>query len=379
MSTTFDRVLKFGGAALSDGGSVRRVVRLVPGRAERPVLVASAHRGVTRALGVAWESARRGLVRWDEVRIRHRSLVSELGLDGQVIESLLRELGTVVSAFAERGVTDEAKARDLILSFGERLSARIVAAAFRDAGVEAFAADAFELGLEVGADGLPTAACTERVRAALEREPGIPIVTGFLARGPAGHLATLGADGSDLSAVWLGNTLGARRVEFFKTVPGWLTVDPTHHPDGRTIEELPLELARTLSRHGPCILQARALDLAGRTELVVVDVRDASIETRIVNRAGKPGAPIGLAVQLGKGHQVITIVGTQLGGDRDHAERWVERVGTTHWLGVESELHALTVRVANAHSGQVIDRWHRALVDAEEAASPCRASQLEIH
>jgi len=47
-------VMKFGGAALADAAGVRRACALVAARAgERPLVVVSAHRGVTDLLEVA--------------------------------------------------------------------------------------------------------------------------------------------------------------------------------------------------------------------------------------------------------------------------------------------------------------------------------------
>jgi len=47
------------------------------------------------------------------------------------------------------------------------------------------------------------------LRATLEGMPGIPVVTGYLALDPAGQLTTLGPNGSDLTAVWLGEAVAA--------------------------------------------------------------------------------------------------------------------------------------------------------------------------
>ncbi|MEX1023764.1 MAG: hypothetical protein WD226_01695 [Planctomycetota bacterium] len=368
MGTTSDRVLKFGGAALADAAAMRRMVELVPTRAARPVVVVSAHEGVTRALEAAWQASREGRRNWDAVRVRHRSLVRELGLSPLVVEALLRELGTVLAVFAAEKAGDRA-GRDLVLSYGERLSARLVAAALRAAGHASFAADAFDLGLVVGADGLPDEASSNRVRDRLSAQPGIPVVTGFLALDREGRVVTLGPDGSDLTAVWLGRALGDVGVELFKTVRGWLTVAPEWLAGGVELASLSRVLAHELARRGANVIHPRALEVAGAGELLLVDVRAPARGTSLVDRAPAPGVPVALVAEEHPLGACITVVGGEVGVDATFAEAWTARVGDSGWIAGERSMHAFGAVVAVPDATRTLERWHAALLDWHQPAA----------
>ena len=136
MSST--RVLKFGGAALRDGDSIRRAFDLVQRHGgPRPIVVVSAAAGVTGLLEALADGAGDAAA----VRIRHRMLLSQLDLPGDLLDGFLRELGLLLAA---REASD--RWRDHLLSFGERMAARLVAAAFRARGRLATPVDAWDLG-----------------------------------------------------------------------------------------------------------------------------------------------------------------------------------------------------------------------------------------
>ncbi len=270
------RVHKFGGAALARGEDVRRVCGLVAGLAgERPVLVVSAHLGVTRLLREVAREAALGRPALERVRVRHRGLLRELGLDPERVDGLTRELGTVLGAIARRGELGR-RELDHVLSFGERLSARIVAAALRAHGVDATPVDSFDLGFTSDAAFgrarlLPGVG--ERIARSLAEVPGVPVVTGFLAQDPAGRLTTLGRNGSDLSAAILAEALGARELVLWKGVPGVLTADPKLVGEARTLERLAFDDALALARAGADVLHPDAL----------APVRRAGIGVRVLD------------------------------------------------------------------------------------------------
>ena len=100
-------VMKFGGASLADGAAVRRVCAVVAQCAnQRPAVVVSAHAGVTALLEREARAAAAGKARGDEVRVRHHTLLSQLGLASprQLLRlELLREqvCHTLDPAFAQ--------------------------------------------------------------------------------------------------------------------------------------------------------------------------------------------------------------------------------------------------------------------------------------
>ena len=261
---------KFGGAGLADGERVRRACRIVRERGgERPVVVVSAIGEVTALLGEALAQAARGAPDCARVRLRHKRLLAELELEPGLCNRHLNELESLLGAVAARGVATAAE-RDHALSFGERLSARIVAAALRTLGVAATPVDAWDLGLVSDSNhgrARPLPSALEAVRRSLAGVPGVPVVTGFVAADAAGRLTTLGRSGSDLSAALLAAAAGAQELQLWKTVGGVMSADPRLVPEARTLRELSWSQVAALSFHGAGVVHAGALEPLERTRL----------------------------------------------------------------------------------------------------------------
>ena len=100
---------------------------------------------------------------------------------------------------------------DEIITFGERLSAPIVAAALRHAGFEAEDCDARELIVTQHRFGgaRPLRAPTyERTQAYFDGRQALQVITGFIAQSDHGATTHLGRGGSDLTAALVGAALG---------------------------------------------------------------------------------------------------------------------------------------------------------------------------
>ena len=95
-----------------------------------------------------------------------------------------------------------AKITDAVLSFGERLSARVVAAALTAKGIEATAVDAFAAGMVTDSSFGRARPVPDdgRMLRYLDEVTGVPVVTGFLGADQDGNITTLGRNGSDYSA-----------------------------------------------------------------------------------------------------------------------------------------------------------------------------------
>lgn len=296
------QVMKFGGASLRDGPAIERVAELVLGaaRAGRVALVVSAQEGVTAQLARAAEDAARGgLEAWDTLRVRHRSALAQLGLASDLLDRHLFELRAILEELRAHPRRDRAM-RDYVLSFGERMSARVVAAVLRRRGQAAAPLDAYDLGMTTAArrgEGTLLAAPRPGLRAELEAVPGIPVVTGYLALDPAGQLTTLGPNGSDLTAVWLGEALQAEQVVLWKAVAGFLSADPELVPEARLIPVLGRAEAVEFALHGAEVLHAGALEPAERGGIVVrvADVAAPDLPGSRIEAATPHAGPLGLA------------------------------------------------------------------------------------
>ena len=267
---------KFGGASLADEHAVSHAASLVAGLKGRQVVVASAMAGVTDLLlaGAARAAAgdAEGL-RQAAATLRHRHLAGARALVRDaarrraleaVITASTNELEELARGLALlRELTP--RTSDYLVSRGERLSARLLAAALSEAGTRTEFIDATEL---VKVDGQfggasPDFAATERAtRDRLQKllaRGVVPVVPGFIGEAPNGHVATLGRGGSDLTATLLARALRADEITLWKDVAGFLTADPRIVSDAHVIPQLTPREAAELAYYGAKVLHPRAL------------------------------------------------------------------------------------------------------------------------
>jgi aspartokinase/homoserine dehydrogenase 1 len=282
MAATRPHVHKLGGASLADALAFRRAVALLRKQPKPIVVVVSAMAGVTDTL---LEIARQA-VEGDQASVaaataaladRHVRIARGIAHPGPRRARLLkaiRESHTELEGLARglslvRDLTP--RIRDHIVARGERLSALLLAEALRNAGVRAKFVDATEVVAcndELGTAAPDIKRTTRLVRSILRPliTAGIvPVVPGFIGMTRAGHVATLGRGGTDLSATLIGGALGTADITLWKDVPGLLTADPRVVVDGRVIPQLTQREAAEIAYYGAKVLHPRALvPLRGR-------------------------------------------------------------------------------------------------------------------
>lgn len=333
------QVHKFGGASLADAAAMRHAVTLIRGLPRGPaVVVVSAMAGVTDALlGLARDAAAGGPPdgrALAALRTRHELALQALlpAAARRPVQALLdAELGELGTLLEGLRIVRELTPRlaDTIAARGERMSARLIAAALDSAGTAARYVEATELIVTDGVFGgaSPDFAATERraraVLAPLLRRGLLPVVPGFLGAGPGGEVVTLGRGGSDLTATLLARALRAREVSLWKDVPGFLTADPRVVPEARVLEALHAREAAELAYYGAKVLHPRALTPL-RARGTAVRVRPfadpARAGTLVSERRARTRSPVRAVSAVG-GQALITVSGSGLLGVPDVAAR----------------------------------------------------------
>jgi len=250
-------VMKFGGTSLADADQIGRVIDLVRDQQGRqPVVVVSAHAGVTNALDGFAKQALDGPVDIGKVRIRHAEILEGLGLPADLLDDLLDELDSLLTGITlVKELTD--RSLDYIHSFGERLSSRVVAAAFRKAGLPARALLAWDLGLVTdSAFGAahPRKESYPRIARALETVTDLPVITGYIAKDRDGNITTLGRSGSDFTAAIVGAAVGAEEIQIWTDVEGVMSADPRIVPAAASIPQLSFHEASELAYYGAKVI-----------------------------------------------------------------------------------------------------------------------------
>ena len=279
-------IMKFGGTSLGTAESIQTVFRIVHDRVDQdPVLVVSAHAGVTNALVEIGRTAPSGDADVSKVEDFHHRLLERLDLPVDLLDELLGQMADLVQGMK---LVSEAspRTRDLLLSFGERCSARILAAYFDQQGLRAQAVDAFEVGLRTD-DNFGRArpvADDGRIADNIGKVEGIPIVTGFLGSDADGNITTLGRNGSDYSAALFGNALDASEIQIWTDVDGVMTADPRLVGGARPIPIMSFGEASELAYYGGKVLHPAT----------ILPAIEKSIPVRVLNtqNADNPGTVI---------------------------------------------------------------------------------------
>ena len=140
-------VMKFGGTSLGDRQRIDTVVSLVRQRRERsPVLVCSAHSGITDLLLDGARRAAAGTPDLEPVRSREQAVLEALGLDISIVEEDLERLDQMFRGLALLGELTP-RSLDAVASFGERMSVRAIASVLRRRRLPATAVMADDAGL----------------------------------------------------------------------------------------------------------------------------------------------------------------------------------------------------------------------------------------
>ena len=272
-------VSKFGGTSVGSAEAIEQAARLILKQSQewdRQAVVVSAMAGVTDTLTRGALTAASG----DDqtypavvagLRVRHHHTVDKLlAADGEraplsaTIDSYLDEFASFCRSVNVLGEVTP-RAMDAVVSLGERINARILAALLRQWGAQSTAMDATGLIVTDATfqNAMPLMKATRAqvsARLAPLLDKGvIPIVTGYIGATEGGVTTTLGRGGSDYSAALLAHCLGADEVWTWTDVDGVMTADPRLVPDARVIPVLSYSEVSELAYFGAKVLHPRTI------------------------------------------------------------------------------------------------------------------------
>lgn len=306
------KILKFGGSSVGTPDRIQSVIALVTDQnryelGEVRAVVVSAFQGITDSLITLAREAASGSSAWkdgaSELEKRHLSAIESLIPVSQrsgILAStkvIINELGDLLQGIA---LVNECSLRtlDLIMSFGERLSAFIVSESFKARGFEVEMLDAREIIVtnEVFGNARPDKDLTTRAtQEYFAAHPRLQIVTGFIGRSRSQHTTTLGRGGSDYTASLIGAALDADEIEIWTDVDGMLTADPRKVPKAFPIPEVTFEEAMELCHFGAKVIYPPTMQPAidARIPLVIKNTfKPDALGTRIVEHAPSLPHPI---------------------------------------------------------------------------------------
>lgn len=260
------KVLKFGGTSVGSVESILSLKEIVENEAKKQpvVVVVSALGGITdkllqtSRLAVAgddgWKNEYEGIVD------RHHQMIDTIitnTIDREVlfkeVDALLEQLRSIYfGVYLIRDLSQ--KTQNAIVSYGERISSKIVSTLVR--GAKWFESrDFIKTVYKNNKHVLHSELTAELVQAAFKNLPRVSIVPGFISSDRnTGETTNLGRGGSDYTAAIIAAALDAEVLEIWTDVDGFMTADPRVIKTAYTIKELSYIEAMELCNFGAKVI-----------------------------------------------------------------------------------------------------------------------------
>ena len=254
------KVLKFGGTSVGSVESILSVKRIVESESEQVVVVVSALGGITDQLLKTSTMAMAGDKTYgdmfQDMVSRHVNLINAVITDEakrtpllEEVTALLDELKSIYQGvFLIRDLSPKTEAT--IVSYGERISSRIVAnlvsgAEWKDSR------EFIKTMKQNGRNVLAQDRTVELVKEVFKTLPKVTVVGGFISSdAESGEVTNLGRGGSDYTASIIAAALDAEILEIWTDVDGFMTADPKVISTAYVIPELSYVEAMELCNFG---------------------------------------------------------------------------------------------------------------------------------
>jgi aspartokinase/homoserine dehydrogenase 1 len=262
------KVLKFGGTSVGSVNAIKAVKDIVADalREGSIVVVVSALSGVTNKLIRLAEKAgsRQEDYLEDVATLAELHFETSRTLLSPVIQSanygklrlLLNQLEDVLHGIFLIGECSK-RSLDFVASFGEQLSAHIVADYLCQEGIAAEMVNAKSI-IRTNSEytnATPDLEVTfAQVRDQLKDLKVVPVVTGFIASDHQNYTTTLGRGGSDYTAALIAAALNAKEIEIWTDVDGMLSSDPRRVPKAFSQPEITYQEASEMSHFGAKVI-----------------------------------------------------------------------------------------------------------------------------
>jgi aspartokinase/homoserine dehydrogenase 1 len=271
------KILKFGGTSVGSAESIQKVVEIVKesqNTSPEFALVFSAMSGVTNdIISISNKASQRDTKYQDGIKAleeKHISTVKTL-IDVKVqskvvanVKILLNEIEDILNGvFLLRELS--LRTQDLLLSFGERLSAYIISEYLRQCGIPCEFLDArtvVKTDNNFGYAKVNFKITNQQIKNWFSQHKSIQVITGFIASTEQGETTTLGRGGSDYTASIFGAALDATEIEIWTDVDGVMTADPKKVKRAFTLPAISYVEAMEMSHFGAKVIYPPTLQPA---------------------------------------------------------------------------------------------------------------------
>ena len=323
--------MKFGGTSVGSPKAIQQTATIIKDtlkNGDSVVVVVSAMSGVTDLLLRSAKAAEAG-DKWtylninEEIREKHNEVIQNLIAPGDEQDAIASEVHDLLTAHMELceaiSILREATPRisDAIVSFGERLSSRVIAKVLQHQGINAKQYDSSQYIVTNNnfQDAEPIWDATD-TRIADDLIPAIesgitPIITGFIGSTPDGTITTLGRGGSDFSAAIFAAYVNSDELIIWTDVDGVMTTDPRIDKRARVLPYVSYQEVGELAFYGAKVLHPKTVQpiINRNIPMRVRNTFNPSHEGTLIGAETQPSETVIKAVTSVKNVSMLTVSG----------------------------------------------------------------------
>ena len=251
-------VLKYGGTSISSAKDIQAVTNYIKSLSKHNeiVIVCSAISGTTDDLieisqSIKKENKDKAEQLVSKIINRHKQLAKQTIKKSTIRKKLLekldvdfRELVALIEGIVLLGEVTP-RSMDYLISFGERLSIKLISFAINDIGKKSISLTGKEVGIVTDSNFGESKPLMDTTRLRVSKtidlqfsKKIIPVIGGFTGADQHGHVTTFGRGGSDYTATIIGSCIKADEIWLMSDIDGLMTADPKIVKNAKLLKEV---------------------------------------------------------------------------------------------------------------------------------------------
>jgi len=251
-------VLKYGGTSISSAKDIQAIANYINSLSKHNevAIVCSAISGTTDDLieisqSIKKENKDKAEQIASKIINRHKQLVKQtikkLTIRKKLLEKLdmdFRELVALIEGMVLLGEVTP-RSMDYLISFGERLSIKLISFALNDVGKKSIFLTGKEVGIVTDSNFGESKPLMDTTRLRVSKtidlqfsKKIVPIIGGFTGADQHGHVTTFGRGGSDYTATIIGSCIKADEIWLMSDIDGLMTADPKIVKNAKLLKEV---------------------------------------------------------------------------------------------------------------------------------------------
>jgi len=251
-------IIKYGGTSISNSKDIQAIAKYINSLSKKHqiVVVCSAINGTTDDLieiseSIKKENKSKAEQLVSKITNRHKQLAKQTIKKSDLQKKLLRkldedfvELLALIDGMVLLGEITS-RSMDYLISFGERLSIKLVSSAINDSGKKSIPLTGKEVGIITDSNFGESKPLMDTTRLRVSKtvedlfsKKTVPVVGGFAGADQHGHITTFGRGGSDYSATTIGSCIKADEIWLMSDIDGLMTADPKIVKNAKLLKEV---------------------------------------------------------------------------------------------------------------------------------------------